>query len=90
MVGKVKQWLNSTRDLTVVETVGLFLLVAVIFCAVVLALVGLEAFVLMWAWNFVVPPLFRGPALAFWQAVAVCLLLGVVRPVVWPRSGVRD
>ena len=52
------------------------------FGAVILAIVAgwtlLIAFVLMVAWNVVVPPVFGWPELTFWQAFALSVLLNVV------------
>ena len=43
----------------------------ILFAAVALVVFGL---VVMWLWNAIVPDLFKGPELGFWQAVGLLLL----------------
>lgn len=31
-----------------------------------------------WAWNMIVPPLFHGPHITFWQAFALSMLVGLI------------
>ena len=41
-------------------------------------ILGLGAFVTMWAWNMVVAGIFHGPSIGIWQALAVNVLLSIV------------
>jgi hypothetical protein len=56
-----------------------------VFCAIVvilgilaafLGLAALNIWVVVLLWNFVVPGLFAGPAITFWQAGALMTLIG--------------
>lgn len=42
--------------------------------AVALLCIGLFGWVTMFLWNYVVPPLFNGPVITFWQALGLLLL----------------
>ena len=44
------------------------------FLVVALAVIALVGFVVMSLWNSLIPPLFRGPQLGYWQAVGLLLL----------------
>jgi hypothetical protein len=44
------------------------------FLAVAIALIAVLSLVVMSLWNWVVPALFRGPVLQYWQAVGLLVL----------------
>lgn len=44
------------------------------FLVLALALIGVLGFVVMSLWNWLVPALFRGPQIEYWQAVGLLLL----------------
>jgi hypothetical protein len=46
--------------------------------ALILILSAFMGLVFMVLWNLVVPPLFNGPTLDFWQAWAIWILIGIV------------
>jgi hypothetical protein len=46
--------------------------------AIVLILVPLVGVVVMWLWNMLVPALFHGPVLSFWQAVGLLVLCRIL------------
>ena len=50
--------------------------VAFLICAP--AFLALMSLVVMWLWNALVPSLFAGPALGFWQAVGLLLLCRIL------------
>lgn len=54
-------------------------------CAAAVLVLGVWAvltlavtWVWMWAWNLVVPPVFHGPTLTYWQAFALSVLVGLI------------
>ncbi len=46
--------------------------------ALMASVFALSTWFFQWIWNFVVPGLFHGPVLGFWQAAAVVVLLSLV------------
>lgn len=54
------------------------LLMVLSLAAVVCACLAGGAWCLMWAWNSTLAALLHWPALTFWQALAVYVLVGVV------------
>ena len=54
-------------------------------CAVMLAAIAvvflIGPFVLMLAWNLVVPSVFGGPTIDIWQALGLSILVSVIRGV---------
>jgi hypothetical protein len=50
---------------------GLLILKWTVMCILFVMLFG---WVTMFLWNYLVPPLFNGPAINFWQALALLLL----------------
>ena len=54
---------------------GSWILGAVVLGALFLAAVG---FVVMWLWNTLVPPIFSGPELTFWQALGLLALTRIL------------
>ena len=58
--------------------VGL-LAVLLIFVIVVL-LLPLQAWILVWAWNFIMPTLFQLPVINFWHAIALIVLRYIFIP----------
>lgn len=70
----------------------------VAFLVVVLALVALLSYVVMRLWNALIPELFHGPVVGFWQAaglLVLCkILFGGLRgrhgPGRWPGHGWRE
>ncbi len=53
---------------------------------VIIALFGLSALV-MWLWNFAVVPVFKAPALGYWQAMALLVLSKILLGGFRPGSG---
>jgi hypothetical protein len=60
--------------------VALGLLAVVGMLALGVLLAGTTALLLMIAWNVVVP-IFHGPTINFWQALAVSVLLAFLQPI---------
>lgn len=58
----------------ILAIVGVLVLVFGIIA--IFSLIG--AGILMLAWNFVVLGLFHGPALGFWQAYAISIMLSII------------
>lgn len=72
-----KKMRNSTQDAIVA-----ILMVILSIAGVLLLIAGLSAIgalVLFLAWNAVVPPVFHGPEVTFWQAWAGTFLIGAVK-----------
>ena len=55
--------------------------------AVVIAVLALLAFAVMLLWNSLVPQLFRGPALQYWQALGLLLLSRILFGGLRARGG---
>ena len=53
----------------------------------VLAVIAAVGFVVMSLWNWLVPALFRGPALQYWQAVGLLLLSRILFGSLRGRGG---
>jgi hypothetical protein len=51
---------------------------------VVTALLAVWVWVVQWAWNAIVPAVFGGPTIEYWQAAAVLVLVSLFNGV---RSG---
>ena len=47
---------------------------AVVIAVAVAAFIGVFSWAVMLLWNYVVPPLFRGPVIGYWQALALLVL----------------
>lgn len=53
-------------------------------CSVILAwfaiiiIIGLLSILIMWLWNWIVPSLFNGPEITFWQTAGLYLLLNLL------------
>jgi len=58
--------------------VGTILVGCLAIIALILILSAFMGLVFMVLWNLVVPPLFNGPTLDFWQAWAIWILIGIV------------
>lgn len=52
------------------------------FCLLILALIALSLaivpFILMVAWNAVVPTIFGGPVIDFWQSLAMYVVFSII------------
>ncbi len=57
------------------------------FLVLALAFVAVLSFVVMSLWNWLVPTLFRGPQLEYWQAVGLLLLSRILFGGVRSRGG---
>ena len=62
-----KKWSERSRG----ARLGVIVAAAVVF---VPALLALFAAVTMWLWNWLMPEIFKLPAIGFWQAVGILLL----------------
>ncbi len=51
---------------------------AVAIAAAVVVFIGVFGWAVMQLWNYVVPPLFHGPAVGYWQALALLVLSRVL------------
>lgn len=53
-------------------------------CSVILAwfvmiiVIGLLSILIMWLWNWIVPSLFNGPEITFWQTAGLYLLINLL------------
>ncbi len=59
----------------------------VITLAISFGLCALGAWALTLVWNFLVPGLFHGPAITFWQGVAIMTLVQLCMPSTYSRFG---
>jgi len=57
----------------------------IVFAAVILGVIALSAvmgfliaFPVMWLWNWLVPDLFHGPVIGYWQAYGIYLLCDIL------------
>lgn len=57
-----------------------------IFLAVFFAVTALVALIFSIAWNAVVPAVFNGPTLDFWQAFALVFVLNIIGNLLFRRS----
>jgi hypothetical protein len=48
--------------------------------ALAIVLIFLFAFPVMWLWNALVPQLFHGPVLGFWQTFGLLVLVRLILP----------
>lgn len=48
--------------------------------AIAILLIFLFAFPVMWLWNLLVPELFHGPVLGFWQTFGLLVLVRLILP----------
>jgi hypothetical protein len=48
--------------------------------ALAIVLIFLFAFPVMWLWNALVPELFHGPVLGFWQTFGLLVLVRLILP----------
>lgn len=55
--------------------------IVTLFIVIFLVALALTALLTMWAWNLVMPFLFHLPQIGFWMAVAIDILLGLIKPV---------
>lgn len=53
----------------------------ILFAAVMVAVLGLVAGVTQYLWNWLVPDLFSGPVITFWQAAGLLILSKIL---LWP------
>ena len=55
-----------------------------VVCIVILAwfamiiIIGLLSILIMWLWNWIVPSLFNGPEITFWQTAGLYLLINLL------------
>jgi len=48
--------------------------------AIAILLIFLFAFPVMWLWNALIPQLFQGPVLGFWQTFGLLVLVRLILP----------
>lgn len=76
----VKNWI-WTRDLGIVWIILLILAIivaiALIVGLVIGFIIGIPALILFLAWNWVIP-VFGGPAIGYWTAVGLTILIDIV------------
>jgi len=75
----------TRRRRSLLEQIGL-VLTAVLLACVCVALGGAVIYLAMRLWNWLVPSLFHGPRLTYWQAVGLWVLLGIIASVVTGSS----
>ncbi len=63
---------------------GSWVLKIVLFSALMVGLVGLVGLITKLLWNLLVPVIFAGPAISFWQALGLLLLSKIL---LWPLGG---
>jgi len=56
----------------------LWLVVILLFLVLVAVILGISAAIFYWLWNWLIPTIFSGPVITFWQAVGLCLLLSMI------------
>jgi len=60
-------------------------------CLAVTTFIAAVALIQAWAlwalWNWLVPSLFSGPTITFWQAFGICALLSIIGNFFRSRSG---
>lgn len=82
-IKKFGMLLKKTLRYALDQKIGLFgmLLVMLLISLIIAAALGLTlflpAFILWLAWNWVIP-VFGGPAIGYWVAVGLVILLGIV------------
>ena len=62
------------------EKVSAVILTTLGVIAVGAILVFLFAFPVMWLWNSLIPQLFHGPVLSFWQTFGLLILVRMIMP----------
>jgi|APCry1669189768_1035252.scaffolds.fasta_scaffold19553_2 hypothetical protein len=62
------------------EKVSAVILATLGVIAVGAILVFLFAFPVMWLWNSLIPQLFHGPVLSFWQTFGLLILVRMIMP----------
>ena len=63
------------------ETILGCLFIILIFLVLVPAVSAISAWITMWAWNMFMVSVFHLPAITFWQAFALWLLLGMIKGI---------
>lgn len=48
---------------------------------------GLLSFVLQIAWNLLIPSVFGGPTITFWQSLTMIVLISIISSVLFRNSG---
>lgn len=69
---------------------GVILGAIAVFMAIWAAISAVSALVLCWAWNAFAVPVFGLPAIGFWQAFALLMLLGFIKSVVNVTVGKKE
>lgn len=67
---------TKQKDETLVAVIA-YALVIMGVLALALGLCAIQSFLLMWAWNIALVPLFGLQAIGFWQAVALCVIADI-------------
>ena len=62
------------------------LIIVLLFVTVFTVIAGIGAFVTQWAWNLVMPYLFKLPNISLLQAFGINILIGTIRSVFVVRS----
>ena len=62
-------FINKMKEFVTISIAGLFLFIVV---------VALCVLPFMWLWNWLVPMLFIGPHISFWQAAGLVLLFKII------------
>lgn len=76
------------KDWETVVGCGLgFLLGMVIVLSLSAGMLLLIAFPVQWAWNLTLPAIFNFPAIDYWQAFGISLLIAVLGRLLIPASG---
>ncbi len=76
---------SSTQDAIVAILMVILSIAGVLLLVAGLSAIG--ALVLFLAWNAVVPPVFHGPEVTFWQAWAGTFLIGSIKGLLSIRIG---